>query len=187
MKGCKSEEARKACFKILKVLDPMFKDNLDLKYQAHSEKLKRHKALHILNPDERFSGSYKCKVSSFIDEASAENEVIVYVPPNHAELTPLNGEDNKPSNVSCVAYGVFPLPNINLVWTENSTIFSSTELNFKPNLANPGLFDVSVTASVDPLEVFPHDMLSCNIALPGTLFVMQLESVLLKGNGEKIS
>ena len=60
------------------VIDPMFKDNLDLKYQAHSEKLKRHKALHILNPDERFSGSYKCKVSSFIDEASAENEVIVY-------------------------------------------------------------------------------------------------------------
>ena len=60
------------------VIDPMFKDNLDLKYQAHSEKLKKHRALHIMNPDERFSGNYKCKVSSFVDEASAENEVIVY-------------------------------------------------------------------------------------------------------------
>ena len=60
------------------VIDPMFKENLDLQYQAHSDKLKRHKALHIINPDERFSGNYKCKVSSFVDEASAENEVIVY-------------------------------------------------------------------------------------------------------------
>ena len=60
-----------------------------------------------------------------------------------------------------------------------------TEVDFKPNLSNPGLFDVSVTASVDPLEVVPHDMLSCEIALPGTLFVMRLETELLKGKGEK--
>jgi len=106
--------------------------------------------------------------------------VTVTVPPDHAELTPLNGDDNKPSNVSCTAQGVFPLPNINLVWTENSTIFSLTEVNFEPNLSNPGLFDVSVTTSVDPLEVVPHDMLSCEIALPGTLFVMRLETELSK-------
>ena len=56
----------------------MFKDNLDLKYQAHGDDMKKHKALHIINPDHRFSGNYKCRVSSFVDEASAENEVIVY-------------------------------------------------------------------------------------------------------------
>merc|ERR1712106_10306 len=34
------------------VIHQMFKDNLDLKYQATSVNFKKHRALHILNPDE---------------------------------------------------------------------------------------------------------------------------------------
>ena len=56
----------------------MFKDNLDLKYQASTDKLKKHSALRIINPDHRFSGNYKCRVSTFREEVSAQQDVLVY-------------------------------------------------------------------------------------------------------------
>jgi len=162
------------------VIDPMFKDNLDLKYQAHSEKLKRHRALHIVNPDERFSGNYKCKVSSFVDEASAENEVIVYVPPSKVALNPLKDEESEPSNISCQAFGIFPLPEVSLVWTENSTILTSDEMEFTPNPDNPGLFDVTISAEIDLADVDEQDMITCEITIPGTDFTVRMETEMLE-------
>eukprot|EP00090_Calanus_glacialis_P009972 TRINITY_DN18352_c0_g1_i1.p1 TRINITY_DN18352_c0_g1~~TRINITY_DN18352_c0_g1_i1.p1 ORF type:complete len:335 (+),score=68.76 TRINITY_DN18352_c0_g1_i1:68-1072(+) len=158
------------------VIDPMFKDNLDLKYQAHSEKLKKHRALHIMNPDERFSGHYKCKVSSFVDEASAENEVIVYVPPSQVVLNALRKTDNEPTNISCHASGIFPLPLVTLVWTENSTILTSDDVEYQPNPVNPGLFDVSITVDIDPFDVVQQDMISCEITIPDTEFSVRMET-----------
>ena len=46
------------------VIGELFKDNLDLLYSAHNDTFKKHRALHILNPDHRFSGTYMCKVTS---------------------------------------------------------------------------------------------------------------------------
>ena len=60
------------------VIHQMFKDNLDLKYQASTDKLKKHSALRIINPDHRFSGNYKCRVSTFREEVSAQQDVLVY-------------------------------------------------------------------------------------------------------------
>ena len=50
------------------VIGDLFKNNLDLLYSAHNDTFKKHRALHILNPDHRFSGTYMCKVSSFVGE-----------------------------------------------------------------------------------------------------------------------
>jgi len=158
------------------VIDQMFKDNLDLTYQAHSDKLKKHRALHILNPDERFSGNYKCKVSTFVDEDSHENDVTIYVPPNQAMLSPLKVLDNDTSNIGCHATGIYPAPTISLIWTENATVLESNDIVIDSNHANPGLYDASVTASIDPLGVVQQDMISCEITIPGTDFSMRLES-----------
>jgi len=158
------------------VIDQMFKDNLDLTYQAHTDKMKRHRALHILNPDERFSGNYKCKVSTFVDEDSHENDVTIYVPPNQAILTPVKLTDNDITIIGCYVTGIYPAPIISLIWTENATILSSEDMAIDPNPVNPGLFDASVTASIDPLDVVQQDMISCEITIPGTDFNMRLES-----------
>ena len=116
------------------VIDQMFKDNLDLKYQAHTDNFKKHRALHILNPDERFAGKYKCKVSSFVDEDSDENDVIIYgdkylgknittnryvsVPPSQSTLIPVKQTDTDVASISCHASGIFPVPVVSLVWTQ---------------------------------------------------------------------
>ena len=53
-----------------------------------------------------------------------------------------------------------------------------------PNPVNPGLFDASVTASIDPLDVVQQDMISCEITIPGTDFNMRLESEIFERIGK---
>ena len=56
----------------------MFKESLDLNYVAHNDTFKRHRALRVAKSDHRFSGTYQCKVSSFLDEDFQQKEVLVY-------------------------------------------------------------------------------------------------------------
>lgn len=93
------------------VIHNMFKDNLDLHYEGDSDKLKKHASLHITNPDQRFSGSYKCRVSTFTEEFSAETNVSIYVLPAEVSITSKNGD------ISCFVNGVFPQPLVILSWT----------------------------------------------------------------------
>ena len=59
------------------VIGELFKEKLDLLYTAHNDTFKKHRALHILNPDHRFSGTYMCKVSSFVDEDFQQKDILV--------------------------------------------------------------------------------------------------------------
>ena len=61
------------------VIDERFRNKMDLNYYADgSDKFKQHRALRIMNPDETFSGAYKCKISSFLDEDFDQKSVLVY-------------------------------------------------------------------------------------------------------------
>ena len=55
------------------VIGELFKDNLDLLYSAHNDTFKKHRALHILNPDHRFSGTYMCKVTATSASSSSSS------------------------------------------------------------------------------------------------------------------
>ena len=55
-----------------------------------------------------------------------------------------------------------------------------------PNPVNPGLFDASVTASIDPLDVVQQDMISCEVTIPGTDFSLRLESEIFEQIGKNI-
>ena len=60
------------------VIGDLFKNSLDLKYEAHNDTFKKHRALRIMNPDHRFSGTYQCKVSSFVDEDFQQKDILVF-------------------------------------------------------------------------------------------------------------
>ena len=60
------------------VIGELFKHKLDLDYVAHNDTYKRHRALRVVQSDHRFSGTYQCKVSSFVDEDFQQKEVLVY-------------------------------------------------------------------------------------------------------------
>ena len=63
---------------MFQVIGEMFKESLDLDYVAHNDTFKGHRALRVAKSDHRFSGTYQCKVSSFLDEDFQQKEVLVY-------------------------------------------------------------------------------------------------------------
>ena len=66
-------------------------------------------------------------------------------------------------------------------------MFSSEDMDIHTNPVNPGLFDVSVTASIDPSDVVQQDMISCEITIPDTDFSMRMEREMFEQIGDKLS
>ena len=60
------------------VIDPAFSRHLDLSFTVNTEKYEKHRALHLLNVSRQLSGSYMCKVSSFLDEDFNQRNVMIY-------------------------------------------------------------------------------------------------------------
>ena len=55
-----------------------------------------------------------------------------------------------------------------------------------PNPNNPGLFDVTISAVIDPADVDEQDMITCEITIPGTDFTVRIETEMLEKLGEKL-
>ena len=49
-----------------------------VKCNLFSSRFRKHRALKILNPTTELSGTYRCKVSSFVDEDFMQRRMIVY-------------------------------------------------------------------------------------------------------------
>merc|ERR1711936_1384687 len=160
------------------VINPMFKYNLDLTYQADSDNIKKHRALHITKPDQTFAGNYRCRVSTFLEEVTGNMDVIVYVSPSSLSLT------STPSTIQCSAVGVYPVPQVYIVWSYNSTIHTTDQMIVTPNTLNPALFDVSVAATIDQEDIAPHDMITCEVTIPGTEFNKRIEKNILEMEDE---
>merc|ERR1711936_854892 len=160
------------------VINPMFKYNLDLTYQADSDDLKKHRALYITKPDQTFTGNYKCRVSTFLEEVTANMDVIVYVSPSSLSMS------STPSTIQCSVVGVYPVPQVYLVWSYNSTIHTSDQMKVTPNTLNPALFDVSVAATIEQEDVAPHDMITCEVTIPDTEFNKRIEKNILEVTDE---
>ena len=57
----------------------IFHDRIDLNYEvAGSDQFRKHRAIKLLNPTTEFSGMYRCKVSSFVDEDFMQKPMTVY-------------------------------------------------------------------------------------------------------------
>jgi len=151
------------------VIGEMFQKNLDLSYVAHNDTYKRHRALRVAKSDHRFSGTYQCKVSSFVDEDFQQKEVLVYTPPQNIAILPsISQEDDQYLNVSCSVTGVYPLPVIDLSWTNNASSEYMARMDTVVKTQQSGLLDVTVS-SILSREKFTHDMvIACEVSLPGT-------------------
>jgi len=151
------------------VIHEMFKDNLDLTHEADQDKFKKHSALRISNPDQRFTGNYKCRVSTFTKEDTHSKDVSIFVPPPSINLTYSQGV------IRCGVEGVYPHPTILLAWTYNSTVFSEDNMEFVPNSLDENLCDASIVASVDEDDISSHDIMTCEIRLADGAYEERVE------------
>ena len=62
------------------VIDDRFRNHVDLEYTVseESDEAKMYRALKIMNPIPDLSGSYKCKVSTLLDEDFQQKSMIIY-------------------------------------------------------------------------------------------------------------
>jgi len=151
------------------VIHEMFKDNLDLTHEADQDKFKKHSALSIINPDTRFAGNYKCRVSTFTKEVTHSKDVSIFVPPPSINLTYSQGV------ISCGVEGVYPPPTIVLAWTYNSTVFYEDNMEIVPNSMDENLFDASIVAIVDEADISFHDIMTCEVTLADGAYEERVE------------
>jgi len=163
------------------VIHELFKDNLDLTYEADEDKFKKHSALRIVNPDQRFAGNYKCRVSTFMEEVSDHKDVLIYVPPTSIILANTEGV------IKCAVKGVYPAPSVNLAWTVNSTVYASNEVEFTGNALNGNLIDASVVAHIKDTDIVSHDVMTCEVMIAGTDFDERVEKDILEKNVSETS
>ena len=57
----------------------LFRNRIDLDYEVETDdEYARHRAVKLLRPTAELSGTYKCKVSSFVDEDFMSKKMLVY-------------------------------------------------------------------------------------------------------------
>jgi len=157
------------------VVDVKFKDKIDLTYTMdESDQFKKHRAIRILNPNQHHSGTYKCKISSFLNEDVGETNVLVFVPPSEVQLEPnvlMNDIDGE-MTITCKAKSVFPRPSLYFTWGNGSEIGSiGEETVVLEEEEHDGLFDVMISATIDVnMTTLDEDMILCEIFIPGTSF-----------------
>merc|ERR1712106_1042733 len=156
------------------VIHELFKDKLDLTYEAEEDKFKKHSDLCIVKPDQRFAGNYKCRVSTFLEEISDSKDVLIYVPPTSISLTNTDGV------IRCAVEAVYPVPSVTLAWTVNSTVYNSEEAELTGNTVNGMLFDASVVTDIDQDHAALHDMMTCEVTIDGTDFEKRIEKNILE-------
>lgn len=155
----------------------LFKDRLDLSYEvADSDQFRKHRAIKILKPTTELSGMYRCKVSSFVDEDFMQKPMIVYAPPRNIEIF-YTRADSRTLNLTCMARGVFPKPDLELSWGNRFDRGETTTMT----LERDGLFDVSVHKILVEAELQPETIFQCLLAIPGTSFSVKADSMYLKG------
>jgi len=158
------------------VIHELFKDNLDITYEADQDKFKKYSALRIINPDLRFAGNYKCRVSTFTKEVSHSKDVSIYVSPPSINLTYSQGV------IRCGVEGVYPPPILVLSWTHNFTLFSERNVEIMPNSLDDNLFDASIVATVDAFGIDTHDVMTCDVRLADGAFEDRVEKSILEKN-----
>ena len=60
------------------IIGDKFRQHVDLDHVAHNDSHKRHRALLLIKPTTELSGTYTCKVSTFISEDIRRKRMIVY-------------------------------------------------------------------------------------------------------------
>ncbi|XP_071449924.1 uncharacterized protein [Hetaerina americana] len=92
----------------------VLRGRLDLSQKATDDENTMHRALVIRRPTVELSGRYTCLVSTFTEEKSVSEIMVVFVPEKALMMSQSKPGRGDAVRVSCRAEGVYPEPNITL-------------------------------------------------------------------------
>jgi len=157
---------------------------LDLTYEVEGgNRFQKHRALKIMRPTTELSGTYRCKVSSFLDEDFMQKEMIIYSPAHEIKLF-----YTKPYtdfiNLTCTASGVFPEPEMKLSWGTLSTDRLDKQRGQTTTVSKKrdnGLYDVSLFKTLSEEDLRPETVFGCVLTIPGTDYSIKEETMYFPG------
>lgn len=160
------------------LISEFFRGHLNLEFEVNEDSFKKHRALHIRNPLPQFSGTYMCKVSSFVDEDFDQKDLLIYAPPSTIKFSEMVASGSEPLNVTCIASGMYPKPNASLTWGHtNSSESEQVESESDVTVREDGLVDIVLSTSIANKELDVITVIGCQISLPGTQFSMREQTV----------
>jgi len=159
------------------LISELFRDHVNLDFEINEDSFKKHRALHIKNPLPHFSGTYMCKVSSFVDEDFDQKDLLIYAPPSSIKFSEMLLSGSEPLNVTCIASGMYPQPNATLTWGHNSSDSERVENEPVVTFRDDGLVDIILSTSIAHNELDVITVIGCQISLPGTKFSIQEQTI----------
>jgi len=157
------------------IIDPRFNQYMDLMYTVNGEKYEKHRALHLVNITHHLSGSYMCKVSSFLDEDFNQKNLMVYVPPAVVKFSHQSEESEGETEISCTAEGIYPTPAARIYWKDGLGEREMDKTVVEED--SDGLYSILVSTSTHT-ESIRGVQLGCEISIPGTQFKINEELVI---------
>jgi hypothetical protein len=159
------------------IISDQFMQHLDIAYEVDDDIFTKHRALRIRNPQPEFSGNYRCKVSSFVDEDFDQKELLVYAPPSSIKFEEIRFSETDPLNVTCVAIGMYPLPTARIMWGHNSSLDEYESTSAVTIMRSDGLVDVRLSTIIDTDQLAVQVTIGCEISLPGTDYSIQEHTI----------
>lgn len=163
--------------RVPQIISDQFKKHLDVAYEVDDDIFTKHRALRIMNPEPQFSGNYRCKVSSFVDEDFNQKELLVYAPPSSIQFEEIRFSETDPLNVTCVAIGMYPLPTARIMWGHNSSLDEHESTSAVTFMREDGLVDVRLSTIIDTDQLAVQVTIGCEISLPGTEYTIQEHTI----------
>ncbi|XP_022917622.1 uncharacterized protein [Onthophagus taurus] len=152
----------------------ILKGRLNLEYSASKDINSVHRALHIMKPGLDLSGEYTCSVSTFNGEDVKSKKMLVYAPQKNIELKQTLIDETV--QVSCIAEGVYPAPNMTLL-AGNSLVNDSVVTVQERG----GLYNIKASGNVSVLDA-PEEF-SCELHIPQANYSVRIEAVYYPQNG----
>ncbi|XP_042867871.1 uncharacterized protein LOC122250497 isoform X2 [Penaeus japonicus] len=145
----------------------ILEDRLDLEYVAKDEEYHRHRALYVIKPTTELSGEYTCSVSSFEDEKTYIQKLIVYSKPSEVSVWTDKREEDTVT-VICKVDGIYPEPELMLHIasdSDNKTILAGAK---EVKTWSHGSYMATIELEIDEDDLDGPVEFVCEVAIPDT-------------------
>ncbi|XP_076634331.1 uncharacterized protein LOC143348219 isoform X2 [Colletes latitarsis] len=154
---------------------------VDLKYEASDDPYTKYRAMKLNKPGIDLTGDYRCVISTFADERSANASMVVYSTEEKFDLVYRKRtiDDKDGVEISCMAEGLYPQPTLDI-----SIEGVPEKQTARPTvtLRDDGLYDIlSRTALLD--EDLPEAaIVKCLLGIPKANYNVSHQTVYYPGN-----
>jgi len=167
------------------IIGEKFRSHVDVDHVVHGDSHMKHRALLLKKPTTELSGTYTCKVSTFVSEDIRRKTMIVYSPATSVTFQQERLPTGHQVNVSCSAKNIYPQPRIKLTWglfefDDSEAIVEESE---RTSTNSQTGYDIVVHRLVDHSDLPPETVFGCVLTIPGTTYEIREESIYRHRNG----